>query len=1059
MDTFSLIANSGIQFYTTKFKIEKTNSLSKFYHEWTDSETNECFLEPVYEIKDKEAETNAYYKLKDLLDKGLLADIEELTTASLAAEGIHPFDTDEDMNVNNQGGKIWKAGFEYKDKGKNFILDKYINKWLPLPYLIQKQKPNGEYVYRKFEALNWCRMKLIPIEGTEKEYTIVLAFDTRAKESGALTENERNSKEFPVFKDAYSNEIDFGLCNSELLLMDYCSKKKEASYVHEYLFHLVYPDLTDLSQLRNNAEKPEHRYAFITTYLHLISYLSINNVLPTVRLFRNENVPTKGVDLIVDIGNSKTTALVIEENNFNEVRPIQLQDYTDLVCRNKDGEFVLQKYKEPFDMRLAFRKVNFGGFGISNSCQFAYPSFIRLGQEATNLIHKSTYDTSGRESLSTYSSPKRYLWDWKQSENEWQFLTLEGEPAEDRILYIPCLSEYLKSSGEFSQNGRESRSFNYSRRSLMTFAFLEMINQAHCQINSSAYRNTTGNSSVNLPRQLKNIVVTCPTAMSKLEREALVKCAKDAASLFEKFYEISNLNIAVYPNNKKQDENPKWYFDEATCSQLVYMYGEVGYKYKGCCQEFFNLYGKAQEGEQAKLTVGSFDIGAGTSDLMINEYSYVTSDGSTKITPVPKFYDSFYHAGDDMLKELITKVMLNDENSAIRKKLTDLSLDMYRQLIKDFFGHDHNQFSFKEKLLRKNINIQYSVPLMSYFLNLLNKRSNDCEVGFNDVFENSKPNMQIFEDFKIWVNGWLERNGLKKCDIDLQKLEWKYNAEQVEKIVFDAFEPLLRKVATIMHAQSCDIILLSGRPASLAPVRDIFLKYYAIAPNRLIVLNNYYVGDWYPFAKNTGYITDPKTIVAMGGAVGYYSSNYQVLNQFKVDTSGLDSELQSSKTIQYVEKPRVSNIKENLLSPTNDQGTITISALPACLTVKQIDLDFYPRRALYSIDFNRSKIFDRLKRTAQANGESIQDTELQRRVNEEINRLKSLMPFKVDIQRDSDDNETLSITSILGHKRVNGEDEEYEVTESNIEIHIQSLGKDEESLSEEYWLDSGSFDF
>lgn len=85
-----------------------------------------------------------------------------------------------------------------------------------------------------------------------------------------------------------------------------------------------------------------------------------------------------------------------------------------------------------------------------------------------------------------------------------------------------------------------------------------------------------------------------------------------------------------------KDDDGQWYYDEATCSQLVYMYGEVGQKYKGCCSEFFNLYGKIEDGDSLpSITVGSIDIGAGTSDLMISKYTYIKGDVTT-ITPDPK---------------------------------------------------------------------------------------------------------------------------------------------------------------------------------------------------------------------------------------------------------------------------------------------------------------------------------------------------------------------------------------------------------------------------------------
>lgn len=133
----------------------------------------------------------------------------------------------------------------------------------------------------------------------------------------------------------------------------------------------------------------------------------------------------------------------------------------------------------------------------------------------------------------------------------------------------------------------------------------------------------------------------------------MVKCANDAIRLISLFYG-KEIATEVYPKYCKDEQS--WYYDRATCSQLVYMYGEISQKYKGCCKEFFDLYGKGN----ATLTIGSLDIGAGTTDLMINEYKY-EEDNVTEVKPIPKFYDSFYYAGDDMLKALVKNVMLIDE--------------------------------------------------------------------------------------------------------------------------------------------------------------------------------------------------------------------------------------------------------------------------------------------------------------------------------------------------------------------------------------------------------------
>ena len=125
-----------------------------------------------------------------------------------------------------------------------------------------------------------------------------------------------------------------------------------------------------------------------------------------------------------------------------------------------------------------------------------------------------------------------------------------------------------------------------------------------------------------------------------------------------------------------------------------------------------------------------------------------------------------------------------------------------------------------------------------------------------------------------------------------------------------------------------------------------------------------------------------------------------------------------------------------------------ISSIPTYLNVRQIGLDTYPCRALYTIDFNRHKIADRIRKKALINdGMTLTDAKVQSLVNEQIDQLKKRMPFKLTIVRDVDDKELLTISSIL-------DKEDKEVVDGNVEIHIQSLG-----ANEKYWLDSGAFNF
>lgn len=1013
---YTLIANTGIQLQTFRLKLNTQDKFKMWFREWYDTSNGQWRLDLVHEVATND--NVLFYDKKELFDEGYLNDPTiEYDQVELRSDGINPLRIDDEMSKGVRG-ELYKLTFADKHNAmKNFE-----NKWLPIPYFFKRTEKRF-----KFSPMNWARVKFVPrrVEKADVEYDVVLAFDTRA----SYFSDEYN--EIPVFPDQYCSEMNFALCDNEFFLMDYCSPNENWSYINEYLFKIVHPTFNNVSQIKGANV---HKMSYIASYIFLMNYLAQNKLFPTIKLYKDQDVEVRNVDMVVDIGNSRTTALLIEDNsNFNQVKPLSLIDYTDLLQEKKDRTCI-RSYNEPFDMRLAFRRVDFGSFGIEDSKQFVYPSFIRLGQEANSLIHRACASSMNEESLSTYSSPKRYLWDNKPSKKEWEFLVLPGEDS-NHILNIRGISSNLMSDGRIDVTGSEGgRSYHYSRRSLMTFAFLEMLSQANTQINSESYRTDFGWKTV--PRRIKRIIITCPTAMSKIEREALAKCAKDAVTLHSRFtYDNNAPSIDVVPAvSSMKDNEESWYYDEATCAQLVYIYGEVGYKYKGVCSEFFNLYGKSKDGNsQSTLTVGSLDIGGGTSDLMISEYSY-TKGAITTITPDPKFYDSFYFAGDDMLKALIKNIMLLDEkHSAFRKALRNLDHAQYRQKIKNYFGPDYSGQTIADRIARRDFNIQYSFPLMTYFLDLASKGSESCVVKYDDVFKVNQPNQRLIEDFN------------RRMGIDITSLTWEYNKDLVADIISKEFEPLLKKIAAMFFAYSCDVILLSGRPSSLPAIRNIFLKYYPVSPNRLITLNNYYVGDWYPFCQNTGYITNPKTIVAMGGVIGHYASEYSNLDKFSINIDKIKNNLKS--TVNYIEASRDGMPIEYLITPDKLQGELTVCRIPDVLNVRQLGLASYPSRALFSIDFNYMKLMNKIRNKALNNGNYPSDSALQSMINEEIESLKKRMPFKITIDRDPENKENLTISSIVDKKGV-------ELSDSSIEIHIQSMGVDDK-----YWLDSGIFDF
>lgn len=1007
MEELTLIANSGIQMFTFSIEIDLNTKFEKCFREWHDDETNTYNLSLLHRMKNGEEDEDLYYNKRDLYYGGYLASTQSsIEKEDLDADGIAPLN-----------GAELEGLFKMKFSDKDCCLDKFENQWLPLPYYY-RPSPTNPSLFRA-GAFNWARCKLIPItdpvsdEG-KKKYTVLLAFDTRTQ-----YENDR-FLETPAFTDPNLNEMHYAVCADEVLLLDYCSRNSQhSSYVDNYILSLVYPDLFSIEDIKG---KKGHKMGYIVSYYLLVNYIATNGLFPPVKLFKDQKVEEVNIDMIVDIGNSRTTALLKEGHNncsFKDVSLLELQDWSNPVIVGSDTR--LNRINEPFDMRVAFHKVNFGDISISGSHQFVYPSMLRLGREANRLIHEHTSDALQTDTLSTYSSPKRYLWDSRPSRYEWCFLTSTSRYRRDHILNIPGITEWLNDDGTLNVAGEGGGTHHYSRRSLMTFSFLEMLTQANIHVNRHEYRKFHGD--IQKPRRIKRLIITCPTTMSEVERKALVRCAKDAAFLALKFFGFE-AKIDVVPAYVGRDgEDQIWYYDEATCSQLVYMYGEIGHKYKGYCDEFFNLYGKKKD-SKSQLTVASLDIGAGTSDLMICRYEY-QKDLNVKITPEPIFYDSFYHAGDDMMKALIRELVARDSDTDLRLSCSALSDGEFHQKVKDFFGPDHANQSVADRLLRHDFNIQVSVPLMNYYLQLLSNDSNDCVVHYQDVFGEVAPNPIVLEGFK------------NHFGIDLSSVDWHFNKAKVSAIVANSFDPLLKMVAAIAYSNDCDMFILSGRPSSLPVIRELFLGYHTVSADRLINLNNYYVGEWYPFGNNTGYIKNPKTVVAIGAMIGYYSSEFSAFDTFALDTSKLKEKLKS--TTNYVLNPiKDSSVSTYCLTENIHNGTVILNTIPAQLEVRNIDFETYPTRPLFVIDYN----YRSLERKVERNYPGLSREELMLKRTEEIDKLQKQLPIEISLERqDPSNKEGLDVIDPDGNDKV-------------YVLRVQSLG-----TNENYWLDTGIFEF
>ena len=76
-----------------------------------------------------------------------------------------------------------------------------------------------------------------------------------------------------------------------------------------------------------------------------------------LKLIKERGQEEINVEMIIDIGNSRTSAILFENSDFTKVASLKLQNFSKPLLSN--GK--LNRVEDSFNMRLAFSKVEFGG--------------------------------------------------------------------------------------------------------------------------------------------------------------------------------------------------------------------------------------------------------------------------------------------------------------------------------------------------------------------------------------------------------------------------------------------------------------------------------------------------------------------------------------------------------------------------------------------------------------------------------------------------------------------------------------------------------------------------
>jgi len=577
-------------------------------------------------------------------------------------------------------------------------------------------------------------------------------------------------------------------------------------------------------------------------------------LLPRIRFSQLSDHTTVPVSLVLDFGNSRSNAVLVESHSGG---------VTSVPLALRDGANPFYVSDETFGSRITFLPTPFDDteHDVAVGGSFALPSLTRLGREALDRA----LETPHRYQCSL-SGPKRYLWDDSATEERWHFALKQGEeyrPVSGRLLkHLFDLGDAISLREDGPSTPADPR---YAPRAMMMLAMVEILQQAYAQINSLNYRTFQGREG--LPRVLRHLVLTYPSAMRKEELQVYEQLVRNAVVLACHYL---NIRPEDRPNFNAQTSafDPFLVVDEAMAAQMVYVYQEIVHSFAGSMEELVRICGR----EDGTLRIGSVDIGGGTSDVMIAEYRDLMPGTGTALHVKKLFQDGIGIAGDDVCRAIVEDIVLD-------QVLAQLPSSRSRRELGQLLGEGDAGHGATWRTLKAKLVPYFWLPIARCYWAIaegfeIPEHNAEKLYTVSDiwrVFERPVPSSAVLGELDRFlgqtVPGWP----------GLMNLSFRFDTKEVERSVERVLREPLRKYADILAQFDVDLLVLAGRTSKLSPVRRLFVSEMPVSPPRIKTMAEYGVGEWYPSKwRDSGRIKDPKSTVAAGAAVLHLASRNQL---------------------------------------------------------------------------------------------------------------------------------------------------------------------------------------
>lgn len=622
------------------------------------------------------------------------------------------------------------------------------------------------------------------------------------------------------------------------------------------------------------------------------------------------------VDLIVDFGNTRTVALLLEEspgtgldgiNSLKQrIRPLDFGSrgssaYSESISSSIiDSWFVLQEpqfsaneypeipadsiaLKEYLTETIPAVKTRFGAIKeaeklvVSSETTRLPQMFVELspvvvGRDAVASLWALKIEGGG---VSFLSSPKRYIWEdrvdngenginqlvWTMVRNNWN---PENSQNQNATLRAPVLRFFPQSGEDWnfsnppikwssgSQPAADPVRPVYPRSDALAWMALGVVEAAWRKINTQDYWR---NHHPYVPRFLRSVQVTHPSGWTDQEIAAYRRKWEKAINIFT----LGHFAEGAQP--------PELSFpiDEAVAAQLPIIFSDIN-RTGGNGENFIELFGrKLKQGDSSKrhkARVMSIDIGGGTTDYAIVEYCDNMSGSGVELTTELLFRDSVSVAGDAIVKEILEQVFLR----ILSEKWNPDSEE--RQLFESFFSESFNNQN-EQETWKKICRLALVPRAVSWLEDLCQGReinqTNRREDG-STIMDDSSAGLSKLNS--LWEE-CCSNHGITPEPIFESasfELPTTVSKENIEDVVMKVMDPIIADLSKFVYAYDVDLVIVSGKPSEIPIMRNLVETTLPITNDRVVFVRDYKAGEWYPFSRLKK-ISDAKTVTAVGLAL------------------------------------------------------------------------------------------------------------------------------------------------------------------------------------------------